>query len=217
MKEKEVSIIGGADGPTSIFIAGRPAKKSLKEGVRKCIYNCRRKRAEKGIRANPHTLRAVAVYAVRKYDAAELPKAQKRYKDQYKGAKESLIIMHRPELLGDLGEIKRPETFDEESLKEMYRRIQLRSEMAANIPDHEMPMDFHVYEIKMKEGHLEMEMDFRWDFFSVSYSAPSKKTMKKLKKISRELYMYYGVSKEDIKNRTERYLALLTVLSSKSL
>ena len=37
MKEKsksEVSIIGGADGPTSIFIAGRTRKKPLKVRIR---------------------------------------------------------------------------------------------------------------------------------------------------------------------------------------
>ena len=38
MKEKsksEVSIIGGADGPTSIFIAGRTRKKPLKKEIEK--------------------------------------------------------------------------------------------------------------------------------------------------------------------------------------
>lgn len=31
-----VSIIGGADGPTSIFIAGKIQKKSLKVKIQKC-------------------------------------------------------------------------------------------------------------------------------------------------------------------------------------
>ena len=46
MKEKsksEVSIIGGADGPTSIFIAGRTRKKPLKVRIRNIIYRYRRK------------------------------------------------------------------------------------------------------------------------------------------------------------------------------
>ena len=41
MKEKsksEVSIIGGADGPTSIFIAGRTRKKPLKVRIRTVSY-----------------------------------------------------------------------------------------------------------------------------------------------------------------------------------
>ncbi len=51
MKEKsksEVSIIGGADGPTSIFIAGRTRKKPLKKvRIRNIIYRYRRKIVEK--------------------------------------------------------------------------------------------------------------------------------------------------------------------------
>ena len=34
------------------------------------------------------------------------------------------------------------------------------------------------------------------------------------KKIARDLYCYYGVSEEDIKNRTKRYSSLVTELSS---
>lgn len=42
-----VSIIGGADGPTSIFIAGKIQKKSLKVKIRSAIYKHKHKRAEK--------------------------------------------------------------------------------------------------------------------------------------------------------------------------
>ena len=42
-----VSIIGGADGPTSIFIAGKIQKKSLKVKIRRAIYKHKHKRAEK--------------------------------------------------------------------------------------------------------------------------------------------------------------------------
>ena len=219
MKEKEaeaVSIIEGADGPTSIFVAGKSKtkKKSLKEHARQCIYKYRYKKAEKRICANPHTLEEVAAYANKKYDAAEIPKTQKKYAEQYASLREGLIIMHKPELLGILGEIACPDVLNEESAKEMYHKIQFRSEMIANIPDHEMPMDFHIYEISMEDGCLEMEIDFMWDIFGMSYSG-NKKTMKKLKKVVWDLYMYYGVSEEDIKNKTKRYSSLLTVLSSK--
>ena len=42
-----VSIIGGADGPTSIFIAGRAQKRPLKVRIRSILYRFKRKRAEK--------------------------------------------------------------------------------------------------------------------------------------------------------------------------
>lgn len=40
------------------------------------------------------------------------------------------------------------------------------------------------------------------------------KVMKQFEKISKDLYIYYGVSEDDIKKKTERYLSLVTALSS---
>lgn len=210
-----VTIIGGADGPTSVFIAGRTqnSKTPIKQRIRQRIYQRRRKRAAKKICANPHTLQETAAYAVKKYHAVEIPKTKREYLEQYKSLKEGLIIRHRPELLGDMAEITHPEVLNEESAKELYRQMQLRSELAAKIPDHEMPMDFHIYEIRVENGRMEMGIDFTWNIFGLSHSG-SKKAMKQLNRIARELYLYYGVSGDDIRNKTERYTSLLTALSS---
>ncbi len=129
MKQKKaeaVSIIGGADGPTSIFMVGSfDKKKSLKERIRQSIYRFRRKRAEKKIYADPHTLKETVAYACEKYYAAEIPKTQRRYTEQYASAKEGLIIMHKPELLGSLGEITWPDTLHEKSPPVSFCIIQL--------------------------------------------------------------------------------------------
>ena len=72
MKEKsksEVSIIGGADGPTSIFIAGRTRKKPLKVRIRNIIYRYRRKIVEKKVVADSHTLDELVQYARRRSTA----------------------------------------------------------------------------------------------------------------------------------------------------
>lgn len=164
MKKKgaaAITIIGGADGPTSVFVAGRTKKKSFKNHVRQCVYKYRRKRAEKRICANPHTLKEVIAYADKKYHAVEIPKTQRKYIEQYTSAKEGLIIAHKPELLDGLGEIAEPNVLDEESAKELYSQIQRRLERIADIPDHEMPMDFHVYEMRIEDGRMELEIDFR--------------------------------------------------------
>ena len=66
MKNKsinQVSIINGEDGPTSVFIFGEAQKQSLKIRIRNAIYQSRRKRIEKRIAANPHTLAEVVQYA----------------------------------------------------------------------------------------------------------------------------------------------------------
>lgn len=75
MKEKSseaVSIIGGADGPTSVFMAGKSGKKPLKARVKSFFYKCRRKRVEKRIVPSAHTLQEVVDYAKEKYQAVEM-------------------------------------------------------------------------------------------------------------------------------------------------
>ena len=149
-----ISIIGGADGPTSVFIAGHSKKQPLKIRIKNSIYRYKRKKVEKTIVANPHSL--------------------------------SETVQYEPELLG---------------------------EMIAEMPDSIIPMDFHLYKIRIDDDFLEMEIDYTWNIFGMSYSG-NKAVMKKFKKISRDLYSYYGVTEEDIKNRTKRYSSLVTNLSS---
>ncbi len=76
----------------------------------------------------------------------------------------------------------------------------------------EHPDKFRIYEIKAGDNYLEIEIDDNSDTFGVSFSG-SKKEMKCFQKIAKDLYIYYGVSEDDIKNKTERYLSLLSVLS----
>ncbi len=157
MKNKsinQVSIINGEDGPTSVFIFGEAQKQSLKIRIRNAIYQSRRKRIEKRIAANPHTLAEVVQYAKDHYDLVEI-----------------------------------------------------------QMPDNVIPMDFHLYEIKIGEDLMEIEVDYTWNIFGISYSG-NKSVIKRFKKIARDLYCYYGVSEEDIKNRTKRYSSLVTELSS---
>ena len=50
---------------------------------------------------------------------------------------------------------------------------------------------------------MEIEVDYTWNIFGISYSG-NKSVIKRFKKIARDLYCYYGVSEEDIKNRTKK-------------
>lgn len=212
-KAKAVSIIGGADGPTSIFIAGKTGKLSLKERIRRYFYQRRRKRVEGKIKPGAHTLQEVAAYVVEKYHAVEMPEQRMSYIEQRKCLKESLIITNRPELLGDMKEIPKPEEYTDDTIREMQRQIQLRSEMIADMPDDVIPMDFHIYEIHGSEGYIEIAADSVWEILECSYSG-SKRTMKQLREIVKDIYLYYGVTEEDIRNRSKRYASLITMLST---
>ncbi len=74
-------------------------------------------------------------------------------------------------------------------------------------------MDCHLYEIRIDDDYLEVEVDYNRNILEISYSG-SKAVMKRFKEISRDLYSYYGVTEEDIKNKTARYSSLVTELSS---
>lgn len=215
MKDKRknaVSIIGGADGPTSIFIAGRSGKRPLKVRIRSYIHKYKRNKAEKKIAAGAHTLEEVVAYAMEHYGAAEVNTNQRIYIEQRKYLKESLILQHKPELLGEMKDISKPDVSSEASVREFWDQLEKRREMIAEIPDSEIAMDFHIYEIKIDDDCLEMVIDYTWNIFGISYSG-KKQAAKQFKKISQDLYIYYGVSEDDIRKKSKRYSALLAALS----
>ena len=216
MKEKSssaVGIIGGADGPTSVFVAGRIGKRPLRIRIKNRIYKWKSKKAQKKIVAGSHTLKEVVAYADEKYHLTKIPETGRKYVEQRKCLKESLISRHKPELLGELAEIIRPDDYTPESVKALQDRFQARRERAEGVSEEQMPMDFHIYEISLGDGILEMEIDYHWNILGISYSG-SKKTMKRMKEIAKDLYLYYGVSEEDIQHKSERYHSLLATLST---
>lgn len=212
-RKSAVAIIGGADGPTSIFIAGRTQKRPLKARIRNIIYKYRRKIAEKKVVAGAHTLDELVYYAMNSYNLIETNPTEMRCIEQRKNLKERLILQYKPEVLGEMKDIPKPDISNEESVREYFCKIKARNEIIAEMPDNVIPMNFHLYEIRIGNDFLEMGIDYIWNIFSISYSG-NKNVMKQFEKISKDLYIYYGVSEDDIKNKTERYLSLVMALSS---
>jgi len=160
-----------------------------------------------------HSLGEVAAYIKEKYKAAEVSETTHKYREQKTGLKEGLIIQYRPDLLGDFAEISPPEEMTNEAVVQMLKLVQKRSDFIATIPDEKMPMDYHVYEIRLGKGRLDVDIDFKWDFLGCSYSG-NKKEMKQLAEIAKDIHLYYGVTEEDIRNQTKRYKELVGMLSS---
>jgi len=208
-----VSIIGGADGPTLFHIAGRAQKRPLKVRIRSILYRFKRKRAEKKVVAGEHTLDELVQYAKNSYNLIETNSSERKYIEQQNNLKESLILQHKPEILGEMKDIPKPNIYNEKSIREYLYKIEARREMIAEMPDNVIPMNFHLYEIRIGDDSLEMNIDYIWNIFVISYSG-NKKVMKQFQKISKDLYIFYGVSEDDIKKKTERYLSLVTALSS---
>lgn len=195
-----VSIIGGADGPTSIFIAGRAQKRPLKVRIRSILYRFKRKIAEKKVVAGEHTLDELVQYAKNSYNLIETNSSERKYIEQQNNLKESLILQHKPEILGEMKDIPKPNIYNEKSIREYLCKIEARREMIAEMPDNVIPMKFHLYEIRIGDDSLEMDIDYIWNIFAISYSG-NKKVMKQFQKISKDLYIFYGVSEDDIKKK----------------
>ena len=209
-----VSIIGGADGPTSIFIVGKGGKVKLTTRIQNYFRIIKRNRIKKQITANPHTLEEVVEWLKREHGAVEVSQQSHNYLEQKQFLKASLIMRHRPDLLGDLINLEPPEGEDVEALKAFCEKIQERRNRAAEIADDIFPIDFHIYEIKWSENdRMQIGVETVWQVLDGSFSG-DKKTMKQLRKLYKKIYLYYGVTAEDIKNETERYKSLLGVLCS---
>ena len=134
MKNKsinQVSIINGEDGPTSVFIFGEAQKQSLKTRIRNAIYQSRRKRIEKRIAANPHTLAEVVQYA------------KNHYKVMGMGTTATLAMIYQNKIItahvGDsraymIGDEIKQITKDHSYVQELVSRGEISPEMAKNHP-----------------------------------------------------------------------------------
>ena len=70
-------------------------------------------------------------------------------------------------------------------------------------------MDYHFYVIDQGEnGQLEIEADFIHQELCCSYGG----NKEKLWPILKDIYLYYGISREDTKQKTERYRMLESIL-----
>lgn len=217
MKKKsasQIAIIGGADGPVSVFIAGKDSgcKAPLKIRIRNKRAQMRRKRAEKKIQPGAHTKEETIVYAKEHYGFVALDQSCRSYQDERKSVREGIIYKHKPELLGRFQHISAPDVPDESSLQKFYELLKERERILEAVPDEEVPVEFQMYELLSGKGHIRISVEFKWDIFGVSYGG-DRKQMKKFKRMAQDLYSYYGVTEEDIKNKTERYETLVCAKS----
>ena len=207
---QQAAIIGGEDGPTSVFIAGKDDgfKIPLRARIRKKQYQIRRKRVEKKIKSGAHTIKETILYANEKYGLLPVEPTQLKYQNEKKSVKEAVIYKYKPELLGEFQHISAPDISDEKSMQEFYQLLEERERIIETISDEEISMDFKMYELVQENSHLEMVLDSKWNILYVNYGG-DREQMRKLKKIAQDIYLYYGVTEEDIKNKTERYAALV--------
>lgn len=192
-KAHSVSIIGGADRPTCIFLtggngsSGNGSKRTLKQKIQIELFTLRKRHIAKSLKANPHTMEQVIEYAKNKWNYTAISKDSEEYNMRYVQMRAAFIIQHNPELLGKFKDIP-TELFD---------------------------IDLCIMETNEAEFTSQLIFEKNYGYIGGSASGKSRKLTKKYHGIFRDVYQYYGVTQADIDNQTKRYDKLLRMLAAR--
>ena len=208
------SIIVGDDKPTAFFIVGKSdLKRTLKQNIQKFLYDVRKKRIVKSLKANPHSMEQVADYIMNELGFLEVDKSEPEYKTEYSQMRASFIMQYKPELLGDLAEAPKLENHEEGTVKLFMAQIERRQKAAEDIPPDIFDIDLHIYEKGDGNNQSRITVEKNYGYIGGSASGSKNGFMKEFDKTFRKVYQYYGVTQKDIDNNTKRYIELVKTLA----
>ncbi len=213
-KASSVSIIGGADGPTSVFlIGGKSSKRTLKQKIQRELFTLRKRHIAKSLKANPHTMEQVIEYAKNKWGYTAISKESEEYKMEYVQLRAAFILQYNPELLGRFKDYPELKGRDEDSIKHFLMLMNQRQKAAEDIPAELFDIDLCILEANEAEFTSKLILEKTYGYIGASASGTSKKAMKKHHKIFHDVYRYYGVTQADIDHQTKRYVELIGTLA----
>jgi len=204
------TIIGSSDGPTSVFVASGKYKLSLKQQLQKKSFELRKKWYALWIKPNPHTIEEVVDYIRKKYDFIEVSRTSKKYQRLYQELRSSFIMQYEPKLLGEYAALPELKSQSQEDVKEFLEKMHMRQEKANEVPEELFSLDCYFFEMQEKDIHMEIQLESHFEYIG---GGTSGRKVSKFHKIYKDVYKYYGVSEDDIKNHTKRYENLLRQLA----
>lgn len=211
-KEYDARQVTPPDGPTAYFIIDRNQKLTWKQRFQKWWFGKKKAWAAKGVKANPHTLDEVCEYIKIKHGFTEVAQDEVEFLEEYREMRAGLLMRYAPELLGELKEMPQLEGRSEEDIKKYMAGFEIRKKAAFQVPKEEFDIDLRKFKKRMGDNEFHITVEKR--YLSISGGAGgSKMTLRKYDKIYKDIYRYYGVTKEDIANKTKRYEELLRTLA----
>ena len=213
---KEVSSVSMIrdDKPISVFLVGRNnSKQTPKQKIQKFLYDVRKKRIVKSLKANPHSMEQVADYIVTELGFSEVDKTNAEYKTEYLQMRASFILQYKPELLGDLAEAPKLENHKEETIELFMEQIEQRQKAAEDIPPDIFDIDLHIYKKDDGNNQSRITVEKNYGYIGGSASGSNNGFMREFDKTFRKVYQYYGVTQKDIDNNTKRYIELVKTLA----
>ena len=136
-----VSVIGGADGPTSIFFK-KNAKLTLKQKIQRAKNKIKRFYVDKTLSCESHSLDEVIEYIVIRYGFAEVDKDAEEFPEEYQQMRASFIIQYAPELLGESTACPKLKSESPKDVEAYIRQSEERMQRAMEITSTEFDIDF---------------------------------------------------------------------------
>lgn len=210
---KAISIIGGADGPTSVFLAGKLKKHTWKQKFWKLTYKIKRWYVEKTITNKNHSIHQVGKYIIKKYGFVEVDAKSPEYLEEYQELRASFLVQYAPQLLGEYANIPKIRDTSKENIQQYIEQCENRLKRAKEIPQTEFDIDFHKFQRVFDNSNDRMDIVVEKKYAYIGGGATgNKKMVREFHKIYKDVYKFYGVTQKDINNKTKRYEDLLRTL-----
>ncbi len=205
-------MIGKSDGPTAVTVIKRNSKLTWKQKLEKCKYKIKRAYVEHTIKAKGHSLDEVIDYIINKHGFVEIDNDEVRFERDEMRA--SFIVQYAPELLGEYATMPRLKSESKEDIEEHIKQFQVRQQRAMEVPISEFDIDFHKFQISHEDinDNMYINIEKRFAYIGGGVSG-DKKVMRRFHRIFKDVHRYYGVTAEDIKNKSKRYEQVIRALS----
>ena len=207
-----MSVIGKSDGPTAVTVIKRNSKLTWKQKLEKCKYKIKRAYVEHTIKAKGHSLDEVIDYIINKHGFVEIDNDEVRFERDEMRA--SFIMQYAPELLGEYATMPRLKSESKEDIEEHIKQFQVRQQRAMEVPISEFDIDFHKFQISFEDINDNMYIIIEKRFSHIGGGVSGdKKVMRRFHRIFKDVHRYYGVTAEDIKNKSKRYEQVIRAMS----
>ena len=207
-----MSVIGKSDGPTAVTVIKRNSKLTWKQKLEKCKYKIKRAYVEHTIKAKGHSLDEVIDYIINKHGFVEIDNDEVRFERDEMRA--SFIMQYAPELLGEYATMPRLKSESKEDIQAHIREFQERQQRAMEIPIEKFDIDVHKFQISFEDinDNMYIIVEKRFGYIGGGVSG-DKKVMRRFHRIFKDVHRYYGVTAEDIKNKSKRYEQVIRALT----
>ena len=205
-------MIGKSDGPTAVTVIKKNSKLTWKQKLEKCKYKIKRAYVEHTIKPKSHSLDEVIDYIVNRHGFVELHNDEVCFEREELRA--SFIMQYAPELLGEYATMPRLKSESREDIEEHIKQFQVRQQRAMEVPISEFDIDFHKFQISFEDinDNMYIIVEKRFAYIGGGVSG-DKKVMRKFHRIFKDVHRYYGVTADDIKNKTKRYEQVIRALT----